>query len=105
MATITPEQVFDLVRQLSPAEQRWLALHLQEHLETTLPERATLDEAVELYLADACSLGRAAELAGVSRWDMLDALQSRGVMQHPVELRSADEMDDLVERLEQLGIL
>jgi predicted HTH domain antitoxin len=101
MPTMTPEQVLDLARQLSPVEQRWLALHLQEHLETTLPERATLDEAVELYLADACSLGRAAELAGVTRWDVLDALKARGEMQRPADVRSADEMDELAERLVQ----
>lgn len=105
MTTITPEQVFDLVRQLSPADQRWLALHLQEYLETTLPEHATLDEAVDLYLADACSLGRAAELAGVTRWTVLEALKAREAMQHAVDVRSADEMDDLAERLEQQGIL
>ena len=105
MPTITPEQVLDLARQLSPVDQRWLALHLQEHLETTLPEQATLDEAVELYLADACSLGRAAELANVTRWDVLDALKARGETQRPVDIRSADEMDDLAERLMSLGIL
>jgi len=105
MTTINPEQVLDLARRLSPADQRWLALHLQEHLETTLPEHATLDEAVELYLVDACSLGRAAELAGVTRGDILDALQARGTMQRPGDVRSADEMDDLAERLEQQGVL
>src|SRR5262245_32016829 len=97
MPTITTGQVIERPRQLSPVEQRWLALHLQEHLETTLPERATLDEAVELYLADACSLGRAAELAGVTRWDVLDALKARGEMQRPTDVRSADEIDDLAE--------
>jgi predicted HTH domain antitoxin len=105
MTTINPEEVLDLARRLSPADQRWLALHLQEHLETTLPEHTTLDEAVEFYLADACSLGRAAELAGVTRWDILDALQARGATQRPGDIRSADEMDDLAERLEQQGIL
>ena len=67
MTTITPEQVLDLARRLSPADQRWLALHLQEHLSDADSEQVTLDEAVELYLADACSLGRSAELAGVTR--------------------------------------
>ena len=105
MTTITPEQVLDLVRRLAPAEQRWLAQHLQAYIEETFPEQATLDEAIELYLADACSLGRAAELAGVTRWDLLDALQARGVMQRPGEVRSADEIDDLAERLEQQGLL
>lgn len=105
MTRLTPEQVFDLARRLAPADQRWLALHLQEYLEATLPEQATLDKAVELYLADACNLDRAAELAGVTRWDLLDALQARGVMQRPGETRSADEIDDLAERLEQQGLL
>lgn len=59
----------------------------------------------DLPLADACSLGRAAELASVTRWDLLDALQTRGVMQRPGEVRSADEIDDLAERLEQQGLL
>ena len=105
MATLNPEQVFDLARRLSPADQRWLAVHLQEYLETTLPDQTTLDEAVELYLADACSLGRAAELASVTRWDILDALQTRGAMQRPGPVCSVDEMEDLAERLEHLGIL
>jgi predicted HTH domain antitoxin len=105
MTTITPEQVLHFARQLSPTEQRWLVLHLQEHLAATLPEHATLDEAVGLYLVEACSLGRAAELAGVTRWDILDALQARGAMQHPSDFRSADDMDDLAERLEQRGML
>lgn len=102
---LTPEQVLDLARRLTPAEQRWLARQLHAYLETTFPEQATLDDAIELYLADACSLGRAAELASVTRWDLLDALQARGVMQRPGEARSADEIDDLAERLEQQGLL
>ncbi|PDV98229.1 UPF0175 family protein [Candidatus Chloroploca asiatica] len=70
-----------------------------------LPDHATLNEAVEWYLADACSLGRAAELAGTTRWDLLDALQVRGVMQRPGEDRSADELDDRAERLVRQGLL
>jgi hypothetical protein len=31
--------------------------------------------------------------------------QARGVMQRPGEYRSADELDDLAERLEQQGLL
>ena len=105
MTMVTPERVLDLARQLSPADQRWLAVRLHEHLEATLPDRVTLDEAVELYLADACSLGRAAELAHVTRWDMLDALRLHDAMQFPGDFRSADEMDDVAERLEQQGML
>lgn len=104
MTTMTPEQVLALAQQLSPADQRRLAQQLQDYLATTLPEQATLADAVDLYLADACSLSRAAELAHVTRWDILDALHARGAMQHPVDLRTADEMDDLADRLERQGI-
>ena len=48
---------------------------------------------------------RTAEIAGVTRWDMLDALKARGEMQRPTDVRSADEMDDLAERLLQQGVL
>jgi predicted HTH domain antitoxin len=105
MTTVTPQQVLDLARRLSPADQRWVVLHLQEHLQATLPAHATLDEAIDLYRADACSLGRAAEIAGVTRWDLLDALRAGGGMQHLSDIRSAAEIDDLGERLEQQGIL
>ena len=69
-----------------------------EHLEqlcngTNLPAHTTLDGAVELYLANVCSLGRAAELAGATRWDILDALHARGAMQRPVDFRSTDEIN------------
>jgi len=70
-----------------------------------LPKHTTTDAAVELYLCDACSLGRAAELAGVTRWALLDELQARGVMQHPGNVYSTDAIDDLAERLERRGIL
>ncbi len=104
MTSITPEHGLNLARQLAPAEQRWLALHLQEYLEATVPAPAPLDEAVELYLAAACSLGWEAELAGVTRWDLLAALQARGARQRPSDARSADETADRAERLAQQGI-
>ena len=50
MTTVKPEQILDLARQLSPADQCWLALQLQEYLETTLPDQATLDQAVGVIL-------------------------------------------------------
>ena len=38
-----------------------------------------LDEAIELCLAEVCGIGRAAELAGVTRWDLMDRLKERGL--------------------------
>lgn len=105
MTTMTPEHLLALVQQLPPHEQRQLALQLQDHLAATLPTQATIREAVELYLADACSLGRAAELAGVTRWDILAALEERGLMQRSTDSPNAAEIDALAERLGQQGIL
>ncbi len=82
-----------------------LLLHLQEYLETTLPEQATLDEAVELYLADERKLGARGRTGQCCHVDVLDALKARGETQRPVDIRSADEMDDLAERPMSLGIL
>ena len=103
--TITPQKVLVLAQSLPPAEQRWLVAQLNELWDNDLPESATLDEAIELYLADKCSLGRAAELAGVTRWDLQDILAERGI---PVMIhgsRSAEEIDALAKELEREGIL
>lgn len=126
--TVTPETVLEQFLTLSPADQQWLKEQLDrlDYLpqngtsngnqpKTTaiwdddddqpLPERATLDEAITLYLDDRCSLGRAAELAGVTRWDIQDVLYQRGT---PVEIyghRTAEEIDKLAEELEREGLL
>ena len=90
--TRTREQVLDdLVDILQPDDLRWLWEELKRLLDDEpqpesgddddepLPESATLDQAVELYLADKCSLGRAAELAGLTRWHIMDVLYERGI--------------------------
>lgn len=73
--------------------------------DTPLPETATLDEAIALYLADACSLGRAAELAGVTRWDIINQLKERDIPDSSYHTRSAQEIDDLADELAHEGIL
>jgi predicted HTH domain antitoxin len=64
-----------------------------------------IDEAIELYLAEACSLGRAAEIAGVTRWDIIDRLKERGIPIIAAGDEMADEMDALAEEIRQEGIL
>jgi len=39
----------------------------------------TLEEAMGLYLLDKCSLGRAAELAGQTRWNIMDELAAHNI--------------------------
>jgi len=68
--------------------------------ETILPLKATVEEALALYLADECSLGRAAELAGVTRWDLMDILYERGIPTnggHDLTLEEYESMFALME--------
>ena len=118
--TLTREQVLDLAEILQPDDQRWLAEQLlrlsddetqpesdlwNDDDDEPLPESATLDEAVELYLADKCSLGRAAELAGLTRWDIQDILKERNIPIYGGSEMSVEEMYDQIEWLEKRGIL
>lgn len=104
--TLSPQKILKLAQSLSPADLRWLTEQLNNLLdEEPLPESATIDEAIDLYLADRCSLGRAAELAGVTRWDLQDILKERGI---PIVIdtnMTAEEMDELTETLEREGLL
>ena len=125
--TVTAETVLGQFLTLSPDEQDWLREQLDQldylpqngtsngnEPKTTaiwqdddepLPERATVDEAITLYLADRCSLGRAAELAGVTRWDIQDILKEKGVSIYSGSEITIKEMYDQIERLEERGIL
>src|SRR5437867_13244437 len=76
--TITPQQVLDLARRLAPEQRRWLVTTIQTELADDLPEQATIDQAIDLYLADQCSLGRAAELAGITQWALKRIVAERG---------------------------
>ena len=111
------EALDDLVDIFTPDDLRWLGeqlLRLSPQPESDiwdndddepLPESATIDTAVQLYLDDKCSLGRAAELAGVTRWHLQKILYERGT---PVEIygdRTAEEIDELAEELKREGLL
>ena len=102
---ITPQHVLELARRLPPADQRWLVDVLGQDLGDTLPEHATVDEAIELYLADRCSLGRAAELAGITRWDLQDVLKERGIPIDAGNDLTTDQMDDTIDQLRHEGYL
>jgi predicted HTH domain antitoxin len=75
---ITPQQLLDLARGLAPEQRRWLVATIQQELDEDLPTHATVDEAIALYLADCCSLARAAELAAISQWELKCALAEHG---------------------------
>lgn len=86
-------------------ETAWRQQELEQETDDSLQETATLDEAVALYLADQCSLGRAAELANVTRWDIIDVLKKRRI---PIVIDtdfSVAEMDAIADELEREGLL
>ncbi|MBI1765728.1 MAG: UPF0175 family protein [Acidobacteria bacterium] len=103
--TTTIYDVLALARTLTLADRSRLARLFPRAENTPLPERASLDEALELYLADACSLGRAAELSGVTRWKIIAYLKERGIPVLALGEQTAHELDAQAEQLEREGIL
>jgi predicted HTH domain antitoxin len=97
--------ILSLARDLPVAQRHWIADLLGRKNDTPLPEHTTLNEAIGLYLLDACSLGWAAELAGVTRWDIQDRLKEWGIPIPVAGDHSAQEIDELAEQLEREGIL
>jgi predicted HTH domain antitoxin len=57
-----------------------------------------LEAAIQRYLDDEITFGRAAELAGVTRWRLRELLTQRGLA-NEIEARPARELDEAVERL------
>ena len=104
-ATVTVQNILVLARQLSAEDRRWLTELLTGFDDAPLPEVATVEEAIALYLADACSLGRAAELAKVTRWDLIDQLKARGIPILIDHTHSTQEIDDLAAELARSGIV
>ena len=112
--TITRTQLQELVEILQPDDLRWLREQLDRLLDDQpqpesatvddddepLPESATLDEAIELYLADKCSLGRAAQLADVTRWHIMDQLHERGIPTNGNHELTEDEIEWMLDILE-----
>lgn len=103
--TTTVYDVLALARRLSASDRHWLAELLGRQHDAPLQEHASIGEAIALYLMDACSLGRAAELSGVTRWDIQDRLRELGIPILAPGAQSAQEIDDLAEQLEREGIL
>ncbi|GEM_PF-2481075 len=65
----------------------------------------TIHEAIGLYLCDKCSLGRAAELAGVTYWDIQDIFKVHDLPIYGGSDMTATEMDELISQLKQEGYI
>ena len=99
--TITPQKVLNLARSLPSNDQYWLVQQLNHVLQGTLPAHPTVDEAIALYLNDQCSLGRAAEIAGVTRWEIMDILAERGIPTNGGHEFETDEIDTMLTAFEE----
>lgn len=99
------QDVLALTQMLSGDERQRLKELLNRAEDAPLPESATIDEAIELYLAEACGLGRAAELAGVTRWTLMDRIAERGLWLYSPDVESVEEMDAMTEQLRREGYL
>ncbi len=99
------QDVLVLARTLSDTDRDRLVKLLKREPNEPLPEQVSLDEAIELYLADACGIGRAAELAGVSRWDVLDRMKECGIPLMSPDVETVEEMDAMAEQMRREGYL
>ncbi|MFA4646597.1 UPF0175 family protein [Pyrococcus kukulkanii] len=66
--------------------------------ETELPKLVKVYLTIELYREGIVSLGKAAEIAGVSKWEMMEILASKGI---PLQYSEEDLRED-VKTLERL---
>jgi predicted HTH domain antitoxin len=106
LATVNAQDVLDLILFLTPADRHWLTEQLQRlDAAKPLPQQATLEEAIQLYLADSCSLAKAADLAGITRWELQDILYERGTSVEIYCPDSAEEMDVIAAEMEREGLL
>ena len=78
---ITLEKLLPLIQKLPKAER--------EQLRKSLEAESQLDAAILLYQEDEVTLGRAAELAGIHRFEFEEALAARGIRKI-VEVDSAE---------------
>ncbi len=103
--TAAVHHIFALAQNLSLLERCTLVERLNRHIDDNLPNHASIEEALALYLAEKCSLGRAAELANVTRWDLLALLKKRNMTVIVDTDYTAAEMDALAAELEREGVL
>jgi predicted HTH domain antitoxin len=73
---------------------------VQEAVRVLLTARPHLrvEAAIQLYREGRVTLGRAAEMAGLSRWEFRDLLADRGIIME-VETALAEEMDERFKEL------
>ena len=90
---ITLEKLLPLIQKLPKVER--------ERLRKSLEEESQLDAAILLYQEGEVTLGRAAELAGIHRFEFEEALAARGIWKI-VEVDSAEALKEGVSLIKSL---
>ncbi len=90
---ITLEKLLPLIQKLSKVER--------EQLRKSLEEASQLDAAILLYQEGEVTLGRAAELAGIHRFEFEEALAARGIWKI-VEVESAEVLKARIDPIKRL---
>ena len=90
---ITLEKLLPLIQKLTKAER--------EQLRKFLEEASQLDAAIVLYQEGEVTLGRAAELAGIHRFEFEEALAARGILKI-VEVDSAEVLKARIAPIKRL---
>ena len=102
-AMVTLQDVLEITAELSPKDQLRLIATVSERLsqeqvrnwpvtQQTVKQTAPLEHAISLYQQQAITLERAAEMAGITRWELAQLLQEHG-SPVTVDVGPADEMD------------
>ena len=106
LKSVTLQDAIEVTEELSPVDQLRLIAALSDRLsrevEETLPlspveipDQEALEQAIALYQQEEISLGRAAEMAGITRWELMRLLKARGTPV-TVQVPPAEEMDERV---------
>ncbi len=90
---ITLEKLLPLIQKLSEVER--------EQLRKILEKESQLDAAISLYQEGEVTLGRAAELAGIHRFEFEEALAARGIWKI-VEVDSAEASKARISAIKRL---
>lgn len=87
-----PEELYETIETIREAEQTDRSTAIKRLLERGI-EDWRLETAVRRYQDGTVSLGRAAELAAVSVWQLLDVLDERGIEVNYTEADLAADLD------------
>lgn len=106
LKSVTLQDAIEVTEELSPADQLRLIAALSDRLSqeveealplppVEVPDQEALEQAIALYQQGEISLGRAAEMAGITRWELMRLLKARG---SPVTIQvpPTEEMDERI---------